>query len=424
MKEDINEITWLKLDNAALIYPSTLSRKYACMFRLTVTLIEEIDKDILASALNNILKRFPTFNFELKQGFFWCYLNKINKPPIIDKDYNNPMLRINFDINNKYMFRIRTYKNRIAIELFHALCDGYTALSFLLSLTCEYLKIKYNIKPQYNDLILNPNDKTSNDEIEDAFLKVTSKEGSLVHENKAYHIKGTIEDAHILNIITGVINLNDMKSLAKKYNTTLTEFIVSLLILSVQELRKDKKHKSNKDIKISIPVNLRKRYNIKTQRNFSSYVNVSLDNKKEYTLKEIIKIDKDELKILLSEEAINAKISANVKLMKNQFIRRVPMFIKKHVMSLIEAKMGDGYITTTLSNLGYVEVPRCMQEYITDMNFILGRSRGKSTAVTSISYKNNLYITFSRNIKESEFERIFFTKLVDLGLDVYIESNR
>ena len=29
---------WLKLDNAATIYPSTLSKKYAAMFRLTITL--------------------------------------------------------------------------------------------------------------------------------------------------------------------------------------------------------------------------------------------------------------------------------------------------------------------------------------------------------------------------------------------------
>ena len=165
-------------------------------------------------------------------------------------------------------------------------------------------------------------------------------------------------------------------------------------------------------------------YNINTQRNFSSYVNVSIDNKKNYSLEEIISIIKDELNVLLSEKAINAKISANVKLMKNQFIRRVPMFIKKHIMSFVEAKMGDGYITTNFSNLGMVSVPKCMEEYITDMNIILGRSRGKSTSVTSISYKDNMYITFSRNIKESEFERIFFTKLVELGIDVYIESNR
>ena len=424
MKKETNEITWLKLDNAGLIYPSTLSRNFASMFRLTVTLTEEINKDILNNALTTVLNRFPTFNFELKHGFFWFYLSRINKPPVIDKDYNNPMLRINFDKNNKYLFRIRTYKNRIAIELFHALCDGTTALSFLLTLTCEYLKLKYNIKPQYTDLVLNPNVKTDKSEIEDAFLKVTSRNGALVHEKKAYHIKGSKEENNLIDIVTGIVSIKEIKQLAKQYDATITELLTALIVVAIQELKKKDKIKSSKEIKVSIPVNLRNIYNIKSQRNFSSYVNVAIDSKKEYSLDEIIIIIKDQLKELLSEEAINAKISANVKIMKNQFVRRVPMFIKKHIMSLIEARMGDGYITTTLSNLGYVSIPKSMETYITDMNFILGKSRGKSTSVTSIGYKDNLYITFSRIIKESEFERLFFTKLVDLGINVYIESNR
>lgn len=424
MKKNIKDITWLKLDNAGLIYPSTLSRKFASMFRLTVTLTEEVDNDILNDALNNVLKRFPTFNFELRQGFFWCYLNKINKPPIIDKDYNNPMLRINFDKNNKYMFRIRTYKNRIALEIFHALADGTASLSFLLTLTCEYLRIKYNIKPQYDDMILDPNEETSMSLIEDAFLKVTSSNGALVHENKAYHIKGTKEDDKIIRIITGIVKINDIKKLSKKYNATITEYLTALLMLCIQELRNKENDKSNKEIKISIPVNLRKIYNVKTQRNFSSYVNVAIDSKKEYSLEEIIKIIKKQLEYLLDEKVINAKISANVKLMKNGLIRRVPMFIKRHIMSLVEAKMGDGYITTTLSNLGLVNTPKCMEKYITDMNFILGKSRGKFGSITSIGYKDNLYITFSSGIKESELERLFFTKLSSMNIHVYIESNR
>ena len=126
----------------------------------------------------------------------------------------------------------------------------------------------------------------------------------------------------------------------------------------------------------------------------------------------------------LKEKKINAKISGNVKLMKNHIIRRIPMFIKKHIMSIVEAKMGDGYITTTFSNLGLVELPIQMNKYITDMNFILGKSRGKSGSVSAIGYKDNLYITFSRKIKESEFERIFFTNLSKMGLNIEIESNR
>ena len=93
-------------------------------------------------------------------------------------------------------------------------------------------------------------------------------------------------------------------------------------------------------------------------------------------------------------------------------------------MALFESRMGDGYITTTFSNLGLVTLPKEMTKYVHEMNFILGRSKGKSTSVSSLGYNDTLYITFSRNIKEAEFERLFFTKLVKMGLEVEIESNR
>ena len=68
---------WIKLDNAATIYPAIVDRKYATLFRLTITLTENIDKKILQESLNKVLKRFPTFLYTLRQGFFWCYLEKI-----------------------------------------------------------------------------------------------------------------------------------------------------------------------------------------------------------------------------------------------------------------------------------------------------------------------------------------------------------
>lgn len=414
----INEKDWIKLDNAATIYPATIKRKYAALFRLTITLTEQIDTDILLQSLKSILKRFPTFTYSLKEGFFWCYLEKVKKDVKIDKDSINPMIRRDFD--KKYLFRVRTYKNRIAIEYFHALTDGTGGLTFLLTLTQEYLHRKYNIKREYTNLILNPEDSPTNDESNDAFLKFANNKGSLEHENKAFHLKGTKINDNMINIITGILDIKEVKKISKKYNATITEYIASIMLLNLQKLSNNTK----KEIKVSIPINLRNIYDTKTLRNFSSYVNVGIKNDKKYTLNEIIDIVKTQLKEKTTEEKLNAKITGNVNLMKNFFIRRIPMFIKKHIMSFIEGIMGDGYITTTLSNLGNVDVPNNMKKYITDMNFILGKSRGKTTSTTMIGYNNKLYITFSRKIKESEYERLFFTTLSNEGLDILIESNR
>ena len=148
---------WLKLDNAATIYPSTLSRKYAAMFRVSMTLKDKIDKDVLQYALNNVIDRFPTFKYKLKQGLFWCYFKRIKDNPIIEQDYNNPMFRIKFKNHRNYLFRVRYYENRIAVEFFHALTDGTGAIIFISTLVGEYIKLKYNTKITYNNYVLNPN---------------------------------------------------------------------------------------------------------------------------------------------------------------------------------------------------------------------------------------------------------------------------
>ncbi len=415
MKE---EKDWIKLDNAATIYPAILKRKYAPLFRLTITLSEEVDKDILSESLNYILKRFPTFTYTLKEGFFWCYLEKIKTNPKIEKDSVNPMIRRDFD--KKYLFRIRVYKKRIAIEYFHALTDGTGGITFLLSLTSEYLHRKYKMRKEYTPLILNIEDTPSDDECNDAFLKYANRKGALDHEKRAFHLSGTKINDNMINIITGILDTNEVKKIAKKHNATITEYITAVLLLNLQKMSNNTK----KEIKVSIPINLRNLYDTKTLRNFSSYVNIGITNEKEYELDEIVKIVKKQLKEKTKEEKLNAKITGNVKLMKNFFIRRIPMFIKKHIMSFIESVMGDGYITTTLSNLGNIELPNNMKKYVTDMNFILGKSRGKTHGTTMVGYNNKLYITFSRNIKESELERLFFTTLSKEGLDILIESNR
>ena len=417
---------WVKLDNAATIYPSTLSRKYAAMFRMSVTLTEKIDEKLLNESLKNVIKRFPTFRYKLKQGMFWCYFKKIDGTPEVQDDYKNPLLRINFKENNSFMFRVRYFDKRISVEYFHALTDGTGGISFLLTLTGEYLRLKYGIDIKYTNQILNPKEKAKKDEYLDRFNKYARNIGGLEHEMPAYHQKGTIEDKHILNIITGTIPLDKLKARCKEYNCTVTEFIVSLMILSFQGIQEKeiKKQTKRKPIKISVPVNLRKLYKTNTMRNFSSYVNVGVYPKYgRYTFEEIIKEVKSNMALLLSEKRLNAKITGNVKLSNNYFIRLIPMFIKKYIMSTIERLMGDRYCSSTFSNIGLIDLPKEMSPYIKSMAVILGRSRGKPGASSAISCNGKMYISFSRKIKESEFERLFFTKLVELKIPVEIESN-
>ena len=51
---------WLRLDNTATIFPFTMSKNYASMFQLSVTLRENIDPEMLKTALDATAKRVPS----------------------------------------------------------------------------------------------------------------------------------------------------------------------------------------------------------------------------------------------------------------------------------------------------------------------------------------------------------------------------
>ena len=420
----MENLNWMKLDNAALIYPPAIRKKYAAMFRLTITFTEKIDIDILKEALANTLVRLPSFSYRLRRGLFWYYFEKIDGLPPILPDVKNPMNRINFHANNNFLFRVRVYENRLALEFFHALTDGTGGVTLLLTLSGEYLRLKHGVNIPYTDKILNISDKPNKKEFEDSFKRYRGKFGFVPREKAAYHYKGTMLPSNMLNIITGKMDVVKVKDLCHKYDCTITELFTSIMLLSLQEIQKKNHDKKNKPIKVSIPVNLRRFFPSSTLRNFSSYVNPKLDTSLgEYTLEEIIREVKAQLAFMINEKRLRSKFTGNVKAEQNIFVRIMPSFIKNYVLSLSDYLMGDRYCTTTFSNYGLINIPNEMKKYVIDMGFMLGRSRNKPEAVACISCMNNLYITFTSKIKETEFERLFFTKLVELGIEVIIESN-
>ena len=415
---------WMRLDNAALIYPPAVKKKYAMMFRLTLTFKDNIDREILSEALTNTLKRLPSFAYRLRKGLFWYYLDKIDGiPPILD-DVKNPMRTIDFRENNFFMFRVRVYEKRLALEFFHALTDGTGGVTLLLTLAREYLRIKENIEIPYTDKILDLSKKPSNEEIEDSFKKYCGEVGAVEKEEVAYHIKGSMLPNYALNIITGKMDISKLKKLCHKYDCTITVFLTSVMFLALEEVQRMNRDSKKHPIKISIPVNLRRFFKSVTLRNFSSYVNPKIDTKLgEYKLDEIIKEVKSQLDFMVTEKKLRSKFTGNVNMEKMFLLRIMPTFIKKQALSISDYLMGDRYYTTTFSNYGLIDIPKEMQEYITDMGFMIGRSRNKHGNVACISCMNNLYITFTSRIRETEFERLFFTKLVELGIEVSIESN-
>ncbi len=427
MKQTDKGTQWIPLDNAAKIYPAAMSGEWTAIFRVCATLNEVIDPVSLQKALISTLKRFPGFNFKLRRGLFWYYLESIDEEPLIQPDVANPCVRMNLNDNGGMMFRVRYHDKRIALEVFHVLCDGTGGICFLETLVAEYLSFHCNAEIPRDERILDCSKPPIREEMEDSFKKYFRKETITRSEAAAYRIKGTPEPAHLLNIVTGLVSSKDVYTKAKQYDSSVTEFLVSLLIMSVYTLQQKeiKKNQRRKPVKICVPVNLRKYYNSKTMRNFSSFVNPGIYPRLgKYSLEETIKQVKSFMGMETSEKMINARISTNVRDEMNPLLRVVPLFIKNPTMKIAFWVNGDRTSSTTLSNLGVIKLPEEMMKYVDRFDFMLGALKFNPVTCACVTYNDLMAINFTRNIKQSDIEREFFTSMVKMGIPVTIESNR
>ena len=65
------QIRWDKLDNTAHLFPSIAGESMTNVFRISVTLKEEIKREFLQKALDMVLPKFDGFNVRLRTGVFW-----------------------------------------------------------------------------------------------------------------------------------------------------------------------------------------------------------------------------------------------------------------------------------------------------------------------------------------------------------------
>ena len=112
----------MRIDNAANIYPASLSKHYASLYRMSVTLSEPVDLTCLQQALVTVSERIPTFRCELRSGAFWWHLNRMDKTPEVGPA--TPLSRFHFSDNGGFLYKVCADGNRIVLDVFHVLADG------------------------------------------------------------------------------------------------------------------------------------------------------------------------------------------------------------------------------------------------------------------------------------------------------------
>lgn len=407
---------WTRLENSAIIYPSCQTRKYAAVYRMSVTMSSDVIPARLDEALKTVIRRFPSFRFTVRKGLFWWFLRRLENDPSVCE----PSGLESFDLesNAGYMFKLSCSGARINLDVFHALTDGTGAMTFLLSVVAEYVRLTTGTEVSYGKWVYNPSEEPSECEMEDGFDQFSGTKGSLDNEQRAYHVKGKNERADVLNSLGVSIPEDQLVSKARELGCTVTEFISALMLVSLQEVRAaDPAKRKSPHLRMEVPVNLRPIFGSKTLRNFSSYVYLGIDvSNGDLSLEDTLREVKYQKGLYMQRGRLTKRIAANVALEDNLAIRCIPLFIKRPVINFINHLKGDNYSTYTFSNLGRIDLPAEMTEYVRDIHFILGRTRQRFGSCACVSYGGRLNLDFSRKIAGDEFERVFVKNLRGLGV--------
>lgn len=419
-------LRWLRLDNAAKIYPAARRQNWSNVYRLSATLAEDVDIAVLQSALEVTAQRFPSIAARLRRGAFWYYLQQLEHAPVIRQECSYPLTRMNRDEIRQCALRVIVYKKRIALELFHSLTDGNGALVFLKSLLAEYLEQKHGIRVPAEHGVLDRNQEPDPAELEDSFPKYAGKLQASRKENDAWQLSGTEEEDGFLHVTCFALPVQAVLDKAHEYGVSLTNFLCAVMMQALQTLQAEQvpNQKQRKAIKVLVPVNLRRLFPSKTLRNFAMYTTPEiLPRLGQYSFEEICQIIRHRMGAEITPKQMGMKIATNVSSEQIMAVKVMPLFIKNMVMKAIFDTVGERKSCLSLSNLGQVQLPEVMLPYVERMDFILGVQATAPYNCGVLSFKDTLNINFIRNIKEPLLEHHFHRALQELGLTAQVQSN-
>lgn len=415
------EIRWDKLDNTANLFPVIAGESMTNVYRISVKLKEEIQPELLQEALNKVLPRMDGFNLRLRRGVFWYYFEENGKKaPKVVEENTFPCRFIHPSSNRDYLFRVTYYSCKINLEVFHVLTDGMGGINFIRELTYQYLRLAHK------DLQEKLGDEFSyNTSLnrEDSFIKNFKKKTKRGYKSqKAYLIKGDKLSDGEFGVMHILMPLDEIKTVSKKYNATINEYLVACFVWSIY-VECLKKMPSEKAIRVAVPVNLRPFFDSITTKNFFIMVSAEFIAKnEEYTFSEVLEIIKKSLHKQITKEHLENLFSYSVAGQLNKFARPVPLFLKNTYMKMIYTKSALAN-TTTVTNIGNLKVDEPYEKYIDQFYAFIAMSEGQYIKGTICSYNGVLVYTFSSILADTSIQKCFCKQLVSDGISVSIETN-
>lgn len=402
----------LEIDSSARFYPIMSTKKAQSLFRLTVIMQETVDKDTLEVALNDVLSRFAAYKVRIKRGYAWHYFEPNDKPAKVFG--KSALLKpIDQEETNGYMFRLCAVGNEIWLEMFHALCDGNGAMSFLRSIVQRYRQLLgFDTE---DEGIISWQSEGCDEESEDGFarhykpISLTEMKLGAIAGKVPHRLNGTLlKDGYQSSGV--VCDCNEILARAREHGVSFTAYLVGMMGVAIEKVSKSKK-----PITIMVPVDLRKAFPTKSMRNFVMFVRIILTKADCQSVEKSAAIAQRDIKVQTAKNKLDAFISTTVKAQKNWILKSAPLVLKTVLLRVGRLFMRSRQ-TIIMSNLGKIECGQDMGVERFVLNLNVSKNSTQNMGIVTTNGKTSL--TFTRAIQETTLSDTFFELLQEDGIDV------
>jgi NRPS condensation-like uncharacterized protein len=414
---------WLRLDNAAKIYPASVKDATPPVFRLKATLDAPIHVHELQAAVDAVVERTPYYQVHLKPGFFWYYLERHRTRIVVEPMDATPIGTISLTKRNQNLIRVYARGRRIAVDFSHVLTDGYGGMVFLSSVIGDYLK-RLGHQVKLGEPFLVPGETVSEDEYQDAYQAIYAKASPKAENQKpAYHIGGIPSGQY--RLITGTMPIDQALRAARSYGATLTEYTVAAklhAIAAIHQQQMDTLFKPRSSIvRVEVPVNMRKPFPSRTMRNFSLFVAPEVDlSVGSYDFPTIVRTVHHQMNLQLDRNQLLRQIARNVGGERNRFVRVIPRRIKYAYLSYLKRTIGNRTHSGVVSNLGRFLLPEDVRPFVKSIGFVLGPNSAYKVSCSMVSLGEQLSITIGSVLENRAMERGFFRQLASDKIDITV----
>ena len=397
---------WYKVDNVANVFLATMVKRDTRSLRVSITLKEDIKKDILQEAAEETALMRPQINVRIHRGLFWHYMEETDLVPIVEEEQRRVCPKLYEKYNEEGLhYLISFHEKRINLDMLHVLGDGYGGIDFVNLLLFNYLKRAH---PNEVKALSNSAGPSKWQLSENSFENIEATAGkSKIDIKPAFREFSAKLPFDQLQFIEVQMPSSEIRSRAKALDVTVTSLLGSALVMA---LIKNMPLAARKmPVSIEMPVNLRSYYPSDSIRNFFSDIKYSRVPTGDESLASLSKEYDLSIKESLTPEKISAQIAQIQAFQNNNAIRLVPLFLKQGALRFFSFLTNSG-ASAVLSNLGRMSLPKEMEGFV-DYYSMYCSSHNLFFCVNS--FKDNLVIGITNPYLSTgvvrDFVRIFLS---------------